>query len=300
MTEPAARPPRRGVQALARLVLPAIFALGGCAHTIQGSDLSRFAEATGKVHAQADTAFIRANGVSRQAAIDLFVSARKPSISERSFPPALSPEDVAGWDQVFFDLERYGALLANLTKGGRGASTGRAVAQLGAELQGGVAKAPITPGVGAGLAALASTLVDARAQAWARSIMLATDPHIRLVLSQMAEAVGGDRQTGLQATVWSNWTTNLTGVQIAYATATEKGDEGRQRALIGDYVAGIDRRDADLRSLSALHASLLALADAHTAAADGTPQSQAAIIEGIDRRLDDLRRDITLLGGEVR
>jgi hypothetical protein len=49
--------------------------------------------------------------------------------------------------------------------------------------------------------------------------------------------------------------------------------------------------------LSALHVSLLALADAHAAAAAGSAPTQAAIIAGMERRLGDTRRDIKTLGG---
>ena len=277
-----------------------ILSLAGCTHSLDPEGLSRFAEAAGKVHVQADAAFGRANAISRQAAIDVFVASRRPGLSERALPPAVDADAVAVWDAALSDLERYGALLAQLTGPGRGAGTGTAVAALGRELGSGQAAARIDPGVGAGFAALAGVLVDAEAKSSARKIMRDADPAVRRLLVAMADAVGVDRNQGLQGTVWSNWTASLNGARDAYATAAEKGDEGRQRVLIGEYLGGIDRRDADLRALASLRASLLGLADAHAAAAAGSAPSQAAIIAGIDRRLEDARRDIRTLGGDAR
>lgn len=271
--------------------------LAGCVHAPDPSQLSRFAEATGKVHAQADLAFGRANAVSRQAAIDLFVASRRPGLSERSFPPAIDAASIAAWDSALSDLERYGALLARLTDGGRGGRTTAAVAALGRELQSGETRTPIGPGVGAGFAALAGILVDASGATSAKRIMAETDPDVRRVLTAMAEAVGADPSEGLQGTVATNWTATTAPTRIAYAAAAEKGDETRQRALAVDYLASIDRRDSDLKALAALRSSLLALADAHSAAAAGSAPTQAAIIDGIDRRLADARRDIRTLGG---
>lgn len=282
------------------LVAPLALPLAACAHLVDPAGLSRFAEAAGKVHVQADAAFARANAVSRQAAIDAFIASRRPGLGERAFPPVVDADAVGAWDAALSDLERYGSLLAQLTDGGRGGRTGAAVTALGRELGTGRAAARIDPGVGAAFAALAGILVDAQAGSSARRIMREADPAVRRLLSTMADAVGADRTHGLQGTVWSNWTASLNGIRDAYALAAEKGDEPRQRALVADYLGGVDRRDVDLRTLASLHASLLALADAHSAAAAGSAPSEAAIIAGIDRRLEDARRDVRSLGGEAK
>lgn len=271
-----------------------------CVHAPRQGDLSRFAEATGKVHAQADLAFARANAISRQAAVDAFVASRRPGISERAFPPALDPDAIAAWDGALSDLERYGALLARLTAPRRGTDTADAAAGLGRELQTGRARASIDPGVGAGFAALAGILVDASARSTARTLAASADPAVRRLLSAMADAIGTDWTQGVQATVWSNWTASLNGARAAYAAAAEKGDEVRQRALAAEFLAAIDRRDADLRALASLRGSLMSLADAHAAVAAGSASSQAELIDAIDRRLAETRRNIELLGGGAK
>lgn len=283
--------------ARAIVALTAALALSACARSTTSGELAAFSQGVGKVHAQADLAFARANAVSRQAAIDVFVASRRPGLSERAFPPALEHDDVVAWDAALDDLQRYGDLLATLLDGGRGRRTSGAAAALGRELADGAARARIDPGVGAGFAALAGILVDARAASSARGIMRAADPSVRRLLLAMADAIGRDRTQGVQGTVWSNWTAATGGVRDQYAPAAEKGDEARQRALVADYLAALDRRDADLRSLSSLRASLISLADAHAAAAAGSAPGQMAVLEAIDRRLVEARRDVDLLGG---
>lgn len=287
----------RTVFARVALSISVSVGLSGCVHAVDRGDLSRFAEAVGKVHDQADTAFSRANAISRQAAINVFVASRRVGLCERAFPPVLDADTIAAWDAALSNLERYGSLLADLTDGARGARAGLGVTTLGRELQSGRAGANLNPGTGAGFAALAGILVDASAQSSARTIMRKADPDVRQLLGSMAKAVGSDRTEGLQGTVWSNWTASLNGTRVAYATAAEKGDEPRQRTLIAEYLVGVDKRAADLRALSALRVSLMALADAHAAAAAGSVPTQAAIIDGMDRRLADTRRDLVTLGG---
>lgn len=269
----------------------------GCARTTDAGELSRFSEAAGKVREQADAAFDRANALSRQRDVDAFVASRRLGLSDAAFPPLVPQVTVSAWDAALTDLERYGALLADLAGGGRGAATSSAIAGLGRQLADSPAHAAIDPRVGAGFAALAGALVDASAQRSARAVMSETDPSVRRLLSAMAEAVGTDGATGLQGTVRSNWTASLGSVRDAYAAAAERGDEPRQRALVAEYLAATARRDADLRALASLRASLLALADAHTAAAVGSARTQEAVLQSIDRRLEALRRDVRTLEG---
>lgn len=276
-------------------VLPAIL-LAACATGPRPGELTGFATAVGKVHGQTDAAFDRANAISRQAAIDLFVTSRRPGLSERSFPMAIAAQTRQAWDGALADLERYGTLLATLTGAGRGRATGEAFVGLGDELGRGQAGVGIDPGVGAGFAALAAALVDSQARSSARDVMRRTDPAVRSLVAAMAAAIGASDAEGLRGTVASNWTAALGATRAAYATAAEKGDESRQRSLIADYLAGVDRRDADLRALASLRTSLLTLGDAHAAAAAGSAPGQAAVLDGIDRRLADMRRDMGRLG----
>lgn len=61
--------------------------------------------------------------------------------------------------------------------------------------------------------------------------------------------------------------------------------DGRQRQIVDDYFAGIDRRVAHLAALAGLRASLLGLADAHTAAAAGSARPFRDVLADVDERL---------------
>lgn len=288
---------RRTTPAAVAVAIVGTLLVAGCRHATSQGDLARFAEAAGKVHVQTDLAFARANAISRKNEIDAFVATRRPGISERAFPPALDPQSIAAWDQALSDLERYGGLLAELLDGDRGVRSASDITGLGRELQTGEVGAHIDAGVATGFATLAGVLMDASARSSARTIMRRTDPAIHRVLTSMAGAIGTDRTEGIQGTVWANWTASQTGLRDSYADASEKGDAAKQRAIAVDFLETIDRRDADLQALSSLKASLLALADAHSAAAAGSRLRQQQIIDGLDRRLVEARRDVRTLKG---
>lgn len=154
------------------------------------------------------------------------------------------------------------------------------------QLNTGPAEAGLNPGVSAGFSALAGALVDLRAQASAREIMRTTDPKVRVLLTAMADAVGKGDGDGLRGTVASNWTAILSNQQRAYAVAATEKAEARQRQIVADYLAGIDRRDAQLAALAGLRSSLLGLADAHAAAAAGSRRPFDEVLKDVNQRLD--------------
>lgn len=157
--------------------------------------------------------------------------------------------------------------------------------RLGVQLTSGTTAADLDPGVTAGFAALAGALVDLRAQSTARDILRRTDPDVRRLLVAMADAVGSSDAEGLRGTVASNWTAALTAYQRTYAVAaTEKADT-RQRQIVADYLASVDRRDTQLSSLAGLRSSLLGLADAHTAAAAGSRRPFDEVLKDVNDRV---------------
>lgn len=265
------------------LLLPTI--PGGCA-TAPSADLTGFGRAASTLQTDAATTFAEANRLTRSVEVDRFVRSGAIALSERRFPAAVPPEVAAKWRGALGDLARYGNLLATLTGRGRGGVQTDAFRELGVQLNAGPTAADLDPGVSAGFAALAGALVDLRAQSSARDILRRTDPDVRTLLTAMAEAVGGNDGEGLRGTVASNWTTALSVHQRAYAgAATEKAD-ARQRQIVADYLAGIDRRDAQLAALAGLRASLLGLADAHTAAANGSRRPFGEVLKDVNDRLD--------------
>jgi hypothetical protein len=262
---------------------PSLFAVA-CA-TTPPADLAGFGRAATGLQSDVAIAFAEANRLTRSVEVDRFVRSGAIALSERRFPPAIPPEVAVRWRTSLSDLARYGNLLATLTGSGRGGTQTDAFRQLGVQLASGSTAANLDPGVAAGFAALAGALVDLRAQATARDILQRTDPDVRKLLTAMAEAVGADDGEGLRGTVSSNWTAALSAYQRTYAVAASEKAEARQRQIVADYLAGIDRRDAQLAALAGLRATLFGLADAHTAAAAGSSRPFDEVLRDVDDRL---------------
>jgi hypothetical protein len=121
-------------------------------------------------------------------------------------------------------------------------------------------------------------------------VLTRTDPEIQKLLGAMAGAIGTTDAEGLRGTVATNWNASFTNVQRSYAAAATERNEARQRQLVAEFLAAVDRRDAQLRSLAALRSSLLNLAAAHAAAAQGSPASMASLLASIEERLDETKR----------
>ena len=263
--------------------LPLLVA-ASCA-TTQSTDLTGFGRAAAGLQADVGTTFAEANRLARSVEVDRFVRSGAVALSERRFPPAVPPEVAARWRAALGDLARYGNLLATLTGTSRGGVQTDAFRRLGVQLTSGTTAADLDPGVTAGFAALAGALVDLRAQSTARDILRRTDPDVRRLLVAMADAVGSSDAEGLRGTVASNWTAALTAYQRTYAVAATEKADARQRQIVADYLASVDRRDAQLSSLAGLRSSLLGLADAHTAAAAGSRRPFDEVLKDVNDRV---------------
>lgn len=259
-------------------------ASAGCVQS-RPADLAGFGRAATGLQAEVGSTFADANRIARAVDVDRFVRSGVLGLSERRFPPVVSPEIAASWRDALGRLARYGNLLATLTDAGRGAAQTDAFRRLGTELADGPKGVNLDPGVAAGFAGLSGVLVDLRAQAKAREILRRADPPVRTLLEAMAAAVGSDDGSGLRGTVSSSWTAALSSQQRAYAAAAAEKADGRQRQIVADYLAGIDRRDTQLSALAGLRASLLGLADAHTAAAAGSARPFGEVLADVDERL---------------
>lgn len=273
----------------AATALAACIALAGCARTTSSTDLSGFGTAAASLGRQTDLDFAEANRIARAAAVDRFVRSSAVGLTEAPFAPAVPAEVANDWRGAFGDLERYGLLLGTLTDDDQRGRTTAAFRDLGVELRTGAVGARISPGVAAGISALAGTLVDMEGQRRAREIMTRTDPQVRALLTAMADAIGGSDSDGLRGTVSAAWTASGGRFQRAYAVAVEaKRDEDARRAIVTDYLALLDRRQAQLATLADLRSSLLALADAHSAAAAGSRRPIGELLGVIDERLAEV------------
>jgi hypothetical protein len=118
----------------------------------------------------------------------------------------------------------------------------------------------------AGLTEFAHLLLQVHAEKQAREIAAQTDPAVRAVFTGLAEAIGGDKDHGLRATVARHWEKRIAVVEDAFANA--RSHEVKRQA-VKDYADFTRKRDAMDGLLASLMKSYLALADAHTALAKG-------------------------------
>ncbi|PTQ59348.1 hypothetical protein C8J26_3092 [Sphingomonas aurantiaca] len=269
--------------------LLAATALPGCSRTVSSADLIGFGTAAAALQRQTDANFASADRIARAAEVDRFVRSGAVGLTEKPFPPAVPPDVAAAWRSALFYLERYGLLLGTLTDPQQGAQTTDAFKQLGVELNGGVAGAGISPGVAAAFSSLAGALVQEDARRKALGILRRNDPHVRGLLTAMAEAIGATDGEGLRGTVAAAWTTSTGELQRTYAVAAAQHDEPRQRSIVNDYLSALGRRQAQLNDLAALRHSFLGLADAHSAAADGSKRPVGELLDLIEGRLDEVR-----------
>jgi hypothetical protein len=272
------------------LALSALVGCSGGLNTVRPDAVVQFSQGVARTQQQAQLAFHDANALAREQSIAFILASNKPGVAEADFTPALDPKAVAAWDSTFAALRSYAGAVAQLLSPDRPKALGDAAVALGTQLKQGKTGVDISPGVATAFAQLGEILVALQAQRDAQAAMKRADPGVRAALTAMADALGEHDQTGVRGTVWSNWTTRLAlGPVKAYSDAARANDATARRAALDAYAAMLDQRDAHLVSLAGLRQSLLLLADAHTAAANGSPLDAAGVIALIEDQLAETR-----------
>jgi hypothetical protein len=296
MTEEFALAPARGTRlqicrpALVVGLTAVALATAGCARSVDQTGVVGLGTAAVVISEQSQTVFVEGNRLVRRASVNRFVRSGDIALDEKKFDILVTPESSAAWQEVLSSIERYAALLGDLTDEKRGIATSDALADLAKELNGGVAATRISPGVGAAVSSLGGAIVDARTNRDARRILRTTDPAFQRTVRAMADAVGADDSSGLRGTIRTAWTAALDESRRPYLDAAGNRDEALQRRLVGEFLTSVDRRDAQLSALADLRASLLALGAAHAAAADGRAAPVGALLDAIAKRAAETKR----------
>jgi len=262
--------------------------LGGCAKTVEPAHFIQFGEGVASVEKQSQTALLESNKLARDVSIERFIRSGSVGLAENSFIVAVDPKDILAWQSAFDAIEKYATLIASLSDPNRRRDVGDATTKLSTQLSG--VGVDISPEVSTGFASLAGFLVQQKAQKTAIEIIRTTDPAIQAILTGMAAAIGSDDRTGLRGTSYSNWTASLQNVRGDYAAAAQAKTEAKQRSLIAEYLATLDRRDAQLRALANLRSSLLTLAQTHAAEAAQAPQNASRLLDTIERQAEETER----------
>jgi hypothetical protein len=238
---------------------------------------------------QADASFTLTNSAAREIDIARALDSDRRSLAEADFPLALDPADIQRWSNAFTVLDSYLAALQRLVAPERAQATGNNLDALAAQLQSGATALSLPAEATAAFSTFASALVQASAERRAQDVMRQVDPAFTAVMAGLADAIGIDDRTGLRGTSRIFWENKLSDLRTAYSRLDATDRSGR-RSGIDKFIQTIDARNAQLRSLSDLRASVLALGEAHTAAASGDNGNAQFWIGRIGGWLDDVRK----------
>jgi hypothetical protein len=270
----------------------AAFALVGCASsTTLVADVGALQSGVAGARQQAQLSFDAANKAALDQAIALKVADAGVNLGEADLTTAVKTEDIQAWSQAFDILDAYCTSLKKLSGTAQSQTTGNNLAGLGAQLQNGPLALKIPAGLQGLFATFGQALVQAQAAKTATDVMRTTDPAFHQVVDGMAAAIGSSPQqtNTLQFQVASNWVTTLAGITVDYS-ALRPTDQAGRRQVITRYLAAMKARDDELQNLSQLHASLLALGEAHSAAAKGKPGDALYWIGQINTWLDEVKQ----------
>jgi hypothetical protein len=125
-------------------------------------------------------------------------------------------------------------------------------------------------------------VISAKAESDAISAARIADPGMQQIFSIMADAIGETSDDGIRGTSWAHWTNvRMANQQTAFLEASPAA----RRPIVVAFVGLRDQRDAQDLQLSSLRQSLLNLAAAHHALAEGSNLNLSAAISRIQEEL---------------
>lgn len=240
---------------------------------------------------QSAIAFSKTNKLAEEHNVKQVLSSPDPNLREYNFPRPVPLEEREKWATAFGSLDSYLHEVQKLVDPVRASTTTTELDALAAQLRDGQTQLKLPGAAVAAFNTFAGALVQIHAERRALVIMRHTDPAFTEVMQGMSDAVGQNDSEGLRLTVRSYWQSILADLRGDYATVVEgKRPESERRAIIQKFVDSIDARDAQLRDLASLQSSLLALGQAHTAAARGEAGDALFWIQRISSWLDDAKQ----------
>ena len=284
--------PMRRRRALVAAALTAL-ALSGCATpgAVLTESVGTIRDGVGAVRVQSTEAFEAANRSAIDIDVERVVARPTPQLTEADFPRAIDPADIEKWSNAFNGLDAYLGAVQSLVDPARATATADNLDKVAEQLRGGATGLKLPAEASGAFSALAGALVQARADRTATAVIRRTDVAFNEVTTTMAGAIGNDGNSGLRQTVRLYWLGKLSDVRANFATAATT-DEARRRELAGQFAGAMTSRDADLANLGSLHDSLLALGQAHSAAARGSGGDAVFWVGRITDWLADVKRRV--------
>lgn len=259
------------------LVFAALLLVAACA-SVPPVQVGEFRTGANAVKVQLDTTFAAVNKLASEDAIDR--AATLPNLTEDELEPVLKREDIARWDAAFAAIDEYAANLNLLLSPEHATDFGTATEGLGTALNS--LDLNISPGIATGFAELGRLLITAKAELDAIGAARIADPGMQQIFSAMAEAIGESNDRGIRGTVWAHWTDiRMANKKLEFL---EAGETARRSTVVA-FVELRDQRDAQDLQLGSLRQSLLNLATAHHALAEGSNIDLATAISRIQQEL---------------
>lgn len=241
--------------------------------------------------AETENVFGDINAAHRDDVITLLL-AQKARPSEEAFAPVIAPETAARWAAVFDGIDTYLAGIQDLVDTKRSTAIGDNLKGVGEALQSPNFGVKI-PNEAVGLfAGLGGALVQASAERKAQDVMRRTDPEFRALMEGLAGLVGGpdSRPGALRAMVDEHWSGLLIGAEHDFGKLLDAPDSARAPLLTG-YGKLLDERQAYRERLERLRRALIAIGEAHSAAAKGSPGGTFYWIGQINSYVQKARAD---------
>lgn len=237
---------------------------------------------------QSNLAFGAANKLAREQSINAKLTNPSQKLLAKDFPLPAPEAAIDQWGAAFGILDSYAAALQSLVDPKRSAGTGDALQALGTTLNGSSLEAGIPPSLVGAFSAFGAAIVQGASEKKATAVMRKTNFAFNQVVNDMATAIGtsGTDDGSLQNSVYTAWDDVLSNIQDDYSKLTVD-DAPQRRAVIQRYLDALAARDAQLSTLSQLRQSVLALGEAHSAAARGEPGDALFWIQRVNGWLDD-------------
>ena len=281
-------------QAVTRAALLAIALVNGACATpgpVLTQDVAGIRTGITAARQEANDSFVAANDLAREQAIARKIRRPELTLGAQDFPQPVPAAAARQWDGAFTILDQYGAALQSLVDQRRADAAGNAVASLGqainssTQLQGKIPDALTSV-----FSAFGRALVQAAAERKATDAMRAADPAFRQVIDGMATAIGRPAEPGSLANdVASQWDNSVLPLIENDYGLLAPGDQDKRRQLLQSYVRAMSARDRQLADLAQLQRSLVALGEAHSAAAKGKRGDARFWIERINSWADEVR-----------
>lgn len=268
--------------------------LGGCATPgpVLTSSVGTLRTGLGTARVQSTEAFDEANRTAVDIDIERVLAGPKPTLIEADFPRAFAAADIARWSNAFGVLDAYLASLQKLVDPTRAKETSDNLDALAKEINGGVLKLDVPAEASGAFSTLAGALVQIKAERSATAIMQRTDPAFKAVMAGMADAIGSDEKSGLRGTTRAYWQGKLSNIRADYAEikGSDAAAQARRRAVVVQFTGAMTERDSAIADLGRLQNSMIALGEAHGAAARGSNGDALFWIGRIADWLDDAKR----------